>query len=233
VKKYWNAHLYVIKNAYTIVKESVFRLDISVKLIDLSHKFIPRIPVYPGDEPVKLSQIASIDKHGFTNYQVTSGMHVGTHIDAPFHFISGGKCISDISLDRFYGPGVLVDVRNEKIIDREVLEGISINKDNVVLFLTGQDRFYGKPEYFQDYPVLTDLLAQKLVDLGIKMIGVDTASPDRYPFSLHKLFLKDDILILENLTHLEQLVGEKFELFAFPIKFETDAAFVRAVAKME
>jgi len=202
-----------------------------VKFIDLSHKFSAMMPIFPGDEKISLAEVANIKKDGYTNHRLSSGMHVGTHIDAPLHFIPDGKCISDFSLDHFYGPAVLIDVINKDVIDIDVLDGIEISKGDIVLFYTGHDKYYGKPEYFVDHPVLTEKLAQKLIDIGIKMIGVDMPSPDKYPFSLHKIFLGQNILIIENLTNMELLVGKSFELFAFPIKFETDAAFVRTVAK--
>jgi len=204
-----------------------------MKLIDLSHKFGIGMPVYPGDAKIKLEEVCSIKKDGYTNHQVTSGMHVGTHIDAPLHFIPDGKRISEIPLDSFYGPAKIIDVRGKKEIDVDVIENVKINKGDIVLFFTGYDQFYGKPAYFEEQPVLTEALAQKLVDTGIKMVGVDLPGPDKYPFSLHKLFLRNEILIIENLINLESLLNKDFELFAFPIKFETDAAYVRAVAKIK
>lgn len=204
-----------------------------MELIDLSHVFSVKMPVFPGDERATLVEIATIKKDGYTNYQLRAGMHVGTHIDAPLHFIPEGKKISDFSLDRFYGSAKVVDARGKKEIDSDILKNVELVKDDIILFFTGHDQFYGKHDYFIDHPVLTEALAHKLIDVGIKMVGVDMASPDKYPFPLHKLFLENDILILENLTNLELLCGEDFELFAFPIKFETDAAFVRTIAKVE
>jgi len=203
-----------------------------MKFIDLSHTFTPLMPVFPGDSKMSLIVAATMKKDGYINHLLTSGMHVGTHIDAPLHFIPGGKRISDISLDRFYGEAKVIDVRGKSIIDVDVLEHIDLVKDDIVLFFTGYDRFYGKQDYFVNHPVLTDSLAQRLVDVGVKMVGVDMGSPDKYPFAIHNLLLRNDILILENLTNLEMVGDKPFELFAFPIKFETDAAFVRTIAKV-
>jgi len=204
-----------------------------MKLIDLSHTFGLGMPVFPGDEKASLVEVATVKKDGYTNYQLKAGMHVGTHIDAPLHFISEGKKISDFSLEHFYGSAKVIDVRGKYDIDVDSLKNIEITRGDIVLFFTGHDQFYGKHEYFIDHPILTETLACALIERGIKMVGIDAPSPDKYPFPLHKLFLKHDILILENLTNLESLSNKNFELFAFPIKFETDAAFVRTIAKLE
>lgn len=204
-----------------------------MKLVDLSHIFIPGMPVYPGDIKIKLEEICSIKKDGYTNHQLTSGMHTGTHIDAPLHFIPEGKKISEISIDRFYGPGKIIDVRGQDEIDVSVLKNVSIDSGDIVIFFTGHDALYGNGAYFENQPVLTAVLAQKLVDLGVKMVGIDAPGPDKYPFSLHTLLLRHEILILEDLTNLESLLNNEFELFAFPIKFDADAAFVRTVAKIK
>ncbi|MBN2752099.1 MAG: cyclase family protein, partial [Rhodospirillaceae bacterium] len=60
-----------------------------MRFIDLSHTFGPDMPAYPGDPIPKLQQIASIPEHGYTAFQLDSGMHVGTHMDAPQHMIPG------------------------------------------------------------------------------------------------------------------------------------------------
>jgi kynurenine formamidase len=204
-----------------------------MNLVDLSHTFSVSMPTFPGDDKATIVEVATIKKDGYTNHNLKSGMHVGTHVDAPLHFISEGKCISDISIDRFYGDGVLIDVRGKPVIDIDCLENIKIEKDDHVLFFTGHDQYYGAHDYFLDHPVITEKLAQYLIDKKIKMVGVDMPSPDKYPFAVHKLLLKQDILIIENLTNLKALVNKEFELFAFPIKFETDAAFVRTIAKIK
>ena len=63
------------------------------------------------------------------------------------------------------------------------------------------------------------------------MLGIDFFSPDTYPFKIHKIFLKNHILIIENLTNLEHLLGIKnFTIVALPLKTETDSALARVVA---
>lgn len=158
-------------------------------------------------------------------------MHVGTHIDAPLHFIRDGRKISDFPPEKFVGRGVLVDARNKKEIGPEVLE--NIQKNDIVLFRTDWSEHFFKPEYFTDYPTLTESCAQKLVALDVSMIGVDFPSPDRAPWPLHPTLLSAEILIIENMTNLAQLEGKAFDLLAIPPKIEADGAIVRVVARID
>ena len=67
-------------------------------LIDLSHPLLDRMPVYPGDEPVRLEKINDFEEHGFNNFRFTSGMHAGTHIDGPMHMTKSGRLIDELPL---------------------------------------------------------------------------------------------------------------------------------------
>lgn len=97
--------------------------------------------------------------------------------------------------------------------------------------MTGFSEKYRQPEYYEKFPEIGENFAGKAIELGVKVIGMDTSSPDRPPFKVHKLLLGKEILIVENLTNLESLVGIKdFEVFALPAKFHTEAAPVRVIA---
>lgn len=201
--------------------------------IDLTHTFKDKMPTYPGDPDTKMSQIAEINTHGYTDHRVETCLHVGTHMDAPLHMIEGGKRLSDISPDAYFGRGRLIDARGFKIIDANLLEGKNIMKGDVVVIFTGFYKRYGKKEYFEKYPEVTKSFAQKLIDLGVKMLLEDTPSPDREPFEIHKMLLRKDILIVENITDVEKLLKvKKFEIMAIPTKLFADAAPVRVLAKI-
>ncbi|MEK7557141.1 MAG: cyclase family protein, partial [Patescibacteria group bacterium] len=80
-----------------------------MKYIDLTHTFVDNMPVYPGDPVAEVKQIADIKKEGYTDHRITTGMHVGTHMDAPMHMIEGGKALSDMPVENFFGRGYLID----------------------------------------------------------------------------------------------------------------------------
>jgi kynurenine formamidase len=205
-----------------------------MKLTDLTHTFTSNMPVYPGDPKSSLEQVAFIEKDTYNDHKLTSVMHVGTHMDAPFHMVFGGRKMDEIEVEKFFGRGVLVDVRGKEKIDESVLNRVQIQKGDVLLLFTDFGRKYRSEEYYQGYPELTAEFAQKMVEFEVKMLGMDMLGPDYdKPWVTHKILLGSEILILENLTNLDQLVGvEEFEVIALPAKLHADAAPVRVVARI-
>lgn len=205
-----------------------------MKLIDLTHTFTSDMPVFPGDPSVVLEQTVFIEKDGNNDHTLTTAMHVGTHIDAPFHMIESGKRIDEFSPDHFFGRGVLIDARGKKEIDLSVLEGVKIEKDTIVLIYTGFGEKFTSNDYFERSPAMTEDFAKKMIALNVKMVGMDTSTPDHDTnWPVHKLLLGKEIMILENLTNLNQLVNvEHFEVIALPLKLQTDASPVRVIAKV-
>lgn len=202
-----------------------------MKYIDLTHEFKIPMPLFPGDTPPEVAQITTVEKDGYATSHTIASMHVGTHIDAPAHMISGGKFLSEYPPDHFFGRGVLIDARGKSEIGEEVLSDVYLKKGDIILVLTGFSGRYGEPEYFDAYPVITERFAGSLVTAGVFIVGFDSASPDKAPFSVHKLLLAHDVLILENLVNLEELLGvHDFKVAAFPPKFHSDGAPVRVVA---
>jgi kynurenine formamidase len=202
-----------------------------MKFIDLSHIISSELPVFPEDEPVSVSMNKEIERDGYTNFQLRTEMHVGTHVDGPMHMINDQRFISEIPLDRFAGKGVLINVQGVERITLKEVESKKIESDRIVLFFSGFDKKFGTEEYFYNYPVFEEETIDFLVKQGVKMIGIDWFSPDRAPYPLHKILLENNILILENLKNLDQLIDKDFEIFAFPLKIEADSSIVRAVAR--
>ncbi len=202
-----------------------------MKYIDLSHKITTAIPVYPGDPTVEIQSNNLVENNGFTSHTITIGTHVGTHIDAPWHMLIGGKRISDYQIDHFMGKALIIDAQNQSKIDAHLLNNHDLSQYSVILIYTGRDKIYNQSEYFTVYPEVTTDFAQKLVDAKIKIVGMDQASPDYEPFNTHKLLLQNDILIIENLTNLDQLINQdNITITALPLNTETEASPVRVIA---
>ena len=204
-----------------------------MSFIDLTHNFTADMAVFPGDPKAELIKIADVAKDGFTDHQLKSAMHVGTHMDGPAHMLVGGKYLHEYPAAKFFGRGVIIDARGKKSAGVELLASANIKKGDIVLVCFGWDTEFGKDEYYLNYPELSADFAKKLVELGASIVGTDTSSPDRAPYPIHKIFFAGDVLILENLTNLNLLIGKSdFEIIALPAKFETDAAPCRVVAKI-
>ncbi len=108
----------------------------------------------------------------------------------------------------------------------------------VVQFLilyTGWEHFWGQQEYFQGFPVLSPAAARWLTQFNLKAVGVDAISVDPVeaasPLPIHKIFLGQEILLIENLCNIQPLIGRNFTLCCLPLKTRrADGAPARAVA---
>ena len=80
------------------------------KIIDLTHKFTKSIPVHHFDEPASIEKIRNLDAHKYNDWRLSSGMHVGTHIDGPGHLTESKILLSDIPIDRFVAKGYLIEI---------------------------------------------------------------------------------------------------------------------------
>jgi kynurenine formamidase len=201
--------------------------------IDLSHPVTNGMPCYDGDPQVSLQQISSVATEGYSNFVLSTGMHSGTHLDGPMHLTSSIKRIADIPLDQFTGPGFLVNAVGHKIIDLQDSDFDHILPGSIALFYTGFDLCYNQKEYFSSYPVLSKKTALLLVEKKVKMIGMDSPSPDYAPYHIHSILLSNDILIIENLMNLSSLLPYRdFEILAFPLKIQADSSPVRVAARI-
>lgn len=200
--------------------------------IDLTHTFRDRMPVFPGDPPARLTSIADVARDGYSNHLLDTGLHTGTHIDAPLHMLAGGARISEIAPERCIGRGRLIDARGCAVAGRGLLEGAEVHAGDIVLILTGHSALFGQPGYFHNYPEVGEDFASALINLGIGMLGLDTPSPDREPYPIHKMLLNNGIPIIENLTGLDALIGVRsFEVIALPVKLDADGAPARVIAR--
>lgn len=205
-----------------------------MKYIDLTHTFENAMPSYPGDPAAEVIQTAQLEKEGHNNFFLKTGMHVGTHMDAPLHMLENAKRIPEMPLEKFFGAGHLIDARNTAVIDKESLKGVPLKPGDIVLVFSAFDKQFGSEEYFEKYPEISEDFAQELVKAKVSIVGLDFPSPDREPWKVHKILLKENILIIENLTNLESLMEiPSFQVVALPAKLNTEAAPVRVVAVVE
>ena len=117
----------------------------SMNFIDLTRTITPDLLIWPNDPPFELKQNV---KQGFViDDTLSTGMHIGTHIDAAQHMIEGGKSISQYPPEKFMGKGKLIDARNRETIDVDLLDDVDIQPDDIVFILTGRDKAFGTPEY--------------------------------------------------------------------------------------
>ncbi|MGH9342606.1 MAG: cyclase family protein [Terriglobia bacterium] len=222
------------------------------KLIDLSQTLEEHMPHFPTHSKFfhnLWSSYAYGDRS--LSYELLLHEHHGTHVDAPAHFIGPANpqarvTIDRVPLERLIGRGVRIDCREfhegqsvsaEFVMAWEANHG-PIEAEDIVLFNFGWDaRWALRPNftpYVADWPAVSTDAAQVLLEKRIAAIGVDTLSPDS-PEALrgkpiHPIVLEKQVLIIENLRHLDQL-PDFFLFLALPLKIRDGSGSpVRAVA---
>ena len=200
-------------------------------VVDLSVPLNAQTPIYPGDPATKIEPAGVLAKDGYNDHYISVGTHVGTHIDAPQHMLEGGASLDKTPIEQFVGRGCYVDITDGNF---EALKDADIQPGDIVLLHTGMSEKYHESVYFEDYPVMSEEIAKYLVSKKVKMVGLDTCSPDNKDgFPIHKILLAGNILIIENLTNLSELAGKKFKVYALPIKLQIDGAPARVIAEVQ
>ncbi|MDP4209652.1 MAG: cyclase family protein [Bacteroidota bacterium] len=204
-----------------------------MQIIDLTQTIVHGMQVYPGDEPPSLEQINSLEKDTFTNHRFSTGMHAGTHIDGPWHMVGDKRFIADSPLDYFIGKASVIDIRNTSVFRDASLVKEKASGCSIVLFYTGMGEKFGTPQYLADYPLVGEQIAEVCVEMGIKLLGIDTLSPDVAPHETHKILLGNGVLIAENLCNLHLLLDKNdIEVIALPLKIAADSAPARIIARV-
>ena len=201
-------------------------------IIDLTLTLNQGTPTYPGDPKLKIATTETFEAQGYLGHSVYMGTHAGTHIDAPAHMIKGGKTLERFSSEQFVGAGRYVLVK-DGVFNIEDVKAAGIQEGEIVIFNTGMSHKLHDEVYFTDYPAMDVEIAKYLVDCKVKMVGVDACSIDNKPgFPIHKILLGGNVLIVENLTNLEQLQGVKSKIYALPVKLDLDGAPARVIAEV-
>lgn len=212
-------------------------------MVDLSVPVGPGTVTYPGDPQPALAVHSTIERDGFNLLDVHLGSQTGTHVDAPYHFEQDGARIDELDLTLFTGPGVVVDATDLGPRGAVTWEHIApvadlIGPGSVVLLHTGWDAHYGTPAYFEN-PYLDADACQRLLDLGVRTIGLDALNLDETPddehpgvgFPCHHLIAGLGGVIIENLRGLGDIDFADPFVSVLPIRLEAaDGAPVRAVA---
>lgn len=203
---------------------------LSKRIYDLSPPIGSPIPYYPGDAIFRAQPICTIETSGCNMHLLEMGTHTGSHVDAPLHFLKEGKSVDQIPLDRFMAEVEVLEVRSKEI-GPEHLGQISGEIEGV-LFKTINSDFMSIGFFWRDYVHLTLEAAEKAIEQGLKIIGIDYVSIERFgtrDFSVHKKLLEAGIILLEGLN-LKDVPPGKYILFAFPLRLKgMDGAPVRAV----
>ncbi len=207
-------------------------------IIDLSLPLTANTPVYPGDPLPRITRAATLKKEGYNLHQLEMATHSGTHIDAPFHMLAGGLTLDRLDPSLFAARGVIIPVTGKLPGEEITIEDLAGNKNSLspgtaVLFHTGWDKKIGSRHYYQ-HPCLSTAACRYLLDRKIRTFGTDAMgldSPTSTDFPVHKMIAAAEGVIIENLSHLDQVTFPHPLVLCLPLPLEgTDGSPVRAVA---
>jgi len=181
-------------------------------------------PVYEGDAPMSFEFLHDMRKgEGFTLSKLTLGAHSGTHIDAPMHFIRDGASIDKVPLEPLIGPARVIDIPDSvQSIDAAELNRHTWRDAERVLFRTRSSvRGWMKSSTFhRDFAFVAPDAAQLLADSGVKLVGVDYISAEKFAADVpmtHRILLGRGIPIVEGLL-LEAVTPGDYDLIVLPMK---------------
>ena len=225
------------------------------EIIDLTNTIEDDIPVWPSFDPIDLKRTKLAARDGFTMEKLTMRTHTATHIDAPLHFIPGGKTLDDFPPEKFVGEGVALELAPMNPAEQITVDHLkpyadAIEENDVVMLHTGWDQYYGHTsEWLFEFPHLTRDASQFIADAGAKAVGVDTPSvggwadempghgpsTDVDPADSHLPLLENDVIPIEELRNLDQVLDGADTRRAFfsylPLNIQnTSGCSVRAVA---
>ncbi len=200
---------------------------------DISVPDRPGMHSYPGDPTIEVTQVRAIAKGDPANLtHLTLGAHTGTHVDAPAHFIDGGRTLDQMPLDHMVGEATVLDLRGRAAIDAAALADQDLREGDIVLCKTDNSALWDHDGFQEDFTYVTLDAAEVLVARGIKTLGLDYLSIEEFgskTFAVHKRLLGRNMLIIEGLN-LSAVAAGRYFLSCLPLKLlGVDGAPARAV----
>lgn len=185
------------------------------------------MPIYEGDPGVQIEPWSAFAKGDSANVSMLNfGAHTGTHVDAPAHFIEGANTIDKLPLETLIGRARVVRVPEDIIeIDPGFLAGCDLDGVERVIFHTRNSTFWDGEGFRKDFTHLSPEAAQLLVDGGIKLVGTDYLSIEKFHSGnhlTHLTLLRKDVVIVEGLNLSEVAPGD-YELICLPLKIAEGA----------
>ena len=206
-----------------------------MRIYDLSLGISPDLPVWPGDPPVRLERVSSIADGANANVSTLyCGVHVGTHVDAPLHFVDGARSVETLPLKVLTGRAYVVDLRKAEVLDAATLEASDIPpRTRRILFKTRNSALWARkePEFRKDFVAVDASGAEWLVRKGVQLVGVDYLSVAPFGDSkpTHRILLEAGVVVVEGLN-LSEVSQGRYTLYCLPLKLVgSDGAPARAI----
>ncbi len=208
------------------------------KLIDLTHQLSPEVPTWDESCGFELNIDADykdgIPPDLYRAQSIECGAGVGTHMDAPAHFVPGGRTIDKLTLEELIVDCVVIDVSLEanenyvimpKVVEKFEKEYGEIKPNNLVIFYTGWDKYWDNREKYNNdhkFPSIDPSTAEILLKRNIVGLGIDTLSADTgvNGFPVHHTVLGAGKYLVENIANAKVLPPTGAKCFVLPIKIK-------------
>ena len=216
------------------------------RMVDLTHVLHRDMPFWPGTAPFVIERLADYDK-GYRMHRFSLWENIGTHIDAPAHFIEGGASVNELGLNDLVAPVAVINVQDRVALDPDYQLSVQdvltweerngqVRPGSLVVMNTGWYKKFSDPEAYvnQDeqgvlhFPGFSVAAAELLVERDVAGIGIDTLSLDPgndLSFPVHRIILGAGKFQVENLNNLDALpaAGAVAVIGVLPVKDASQA----------
>jgi len=207
------------------------------RIIDLTYPITESMPVFPGDPGVEFARVAAIHEGGYNVTRISLGTHAGTHVDAPSHVLLDDRGVDSIPLDSLVGWAEVLDLGDlapgSEIISAD-LDGFAarVTDGARLLLKTGWGKRWGTPEFYTDFPGISEGGAAWLIARKVKLLGIEQPSVHtKRHREVHKALLSSGMVVLETVANLHEITSDRVYLAALPIKLAgLDGAPMRVIA---
>lgn len=197
-----------------------------LRLVDLSMDIYDKAPTFWPDPKTAVLPHLTIPNLDYNITQLIMSTHLGTHLDAPFHFFDDGLTVENLDVRKGFGPAWVLDFTHKSPKEPITAEDLKAFGDKVgpgsrLIFHTNWDKEFPEPHYFGEQPPLSVDACQYMAERGVACIALDmpTTNPPEYTPTHHALLNADaEVLIIEGLRGLERLEGEQVLLIALPLR---------------
>ncbi|HMK37572.1 MAG TPA: cyclase family protein [Desulfomonilaceae bacterium] len=206
-------------------------------LYDVTLPLGSRTLIFPGDPSFEINPLFRLSQGDpFNLSRITMGTHLGTHVDPPSHYLTGGAAVDGIPLESLIGPGIVLDMRGKSVIDRTALIYSHLENHVRVLLKTDNGPKLLASEFDEHYVHLAEDAALCLVERSVRLVGIDYLSVDGYEDAhgtVHRILLAAGIIVVE-CVDLTAVPPGPCTIFCLPLKIEGgDGAPARVVVETQ
>lgn len=189
--------------------------------IDVTRPVEAGMAVWPGDDAPVIEQILFMDRGDICNLsKMAMSVHVGTHMDAPRHFINGGVSMDALPLDAVLGEARVIEIRDPVAIRPEELPGDIAAGERILFKTRNSSELWTKPGFQEDFVYISREAAEVLAAKGVRTVGIDYLSIGGFHTEMvetHEAILGAGIWAIEGLD-LSRVEPGRYEMACLPMK---------------